>query len=296
MRPHGAHGLPSPASGMVPAAGVTGENGSEGRIAMTVTAENVQEAVRGGLANTPEDFQALLARIKRDHDTHQRETLTGLAGLDDPQLWRELLGFLATNTWRGQHMPLARTGITHDIHRLFVQAFGQPLHSRRVAIREAMQQPSARLRALAATLAAEQHDREAVPAAIALLSDSHPEVRIAAAHVIQAVPDPAAIDGLLHNMEERDYGVRSSAVAALRAIGQPALQALLRRLIDRPCGIDFRMAAGHVLHWLAVGADPAAVRDLADALHNSASGVTVPVAADRLLHGHGRRGEAKTVA
>jgi hypothetical protein len=293
VRPHGAHGLPLPASGVSPAAGRTGESERQGRSTMTVTAESSREAERVALAGAPEDFQALLARIKRDHDTHQLETLTNLARLDDPQLWRDLLGYLATNTWRGQHMPISRTGITHDIHRLFVQPFGHPTHNRRVAIRQAMHQPSARWRALAATMAAELRDREAVPMAIALLRDPHPEVRIAAARVIQAVPDPAAVDALLHNMEERDYGVRSSAVSAMRAIGRPALQALLRRLIDRPCGSDLKMAAGHALHWLAVGADPMAVRALAEALHSPASGVTVPVAADRLLHSHG---EAETMA
>lgn len=263
---------------------------------MTLLSESVQEAEQGALAGNPEDVHAFLARIKRDHDAHRLDTLTSLARLDDPQLWRDLLGYLASNTWRGQHMPIARTGITHDIHRVFVQPFGQSLQNRRAAIREAMQQSSARLRALGATMAAELRDREAVPAAIALLGDPHPEVRIAAARVIQAVPDPAAVDGLLHNMEVRDYGVRSSAVSAMRAIGRPALQALLRRLIDRPCSSDLKMAAGHALHWLAIGADPAAVRALAEALHSSASGVTVPVAANHLLHSSDRYDGAATRA
>jgi hypothetical protein len=261
---------------------------------VTATAGGVEELVRGALAGDLDAVHALLAQVKRDHDTHQTETLAALARLDEPVLWQDLLGYMAWNTWRGQHMPLGRSGIAHDLHRLFVQSFGQPQEHRRAAVRAALHQPSARLRALAATLAAELRDREAVPAAIALLDDPHPEIRIAAAHVLQAVPDPAAVDALLRNMEERDYGVRSSAVAAMRAIGRPALVALLRRLIDRPCSSDFKIAAGHALHWLAVGADPGAVAALAHALQSPASGVTVPVAADRVLQSCGRQSAPST--
>lgn len=251
---------------------------------VTATAGGVEELLRGALAGDMEAVHALLAQVKRDHGAHQTETLVTLARLDEPVLWHDLLGYLAGNTWRGQHLPLDRSGITPDIHRLFVQSFGQPQHHRRAAVRAALHSPSARVRTVAAMLAAESRDREAVPAAIALLADPHPEVRIAAAHILQAVPDPAAVDALLRNMEERDYGVRSSAVAAMRAIGRPALLALLRRLIDRPCSSDFKIAVGHALHWLAVGADPTAVTALVQALRSPASGVTVPVAADRLLH------------
>lgn len=250
----------------------------------TETANDVAALGRRALTGALEAVHALLAQVAREHDAHQTDALATLARLDEPVLWNDFLGYLAGNTWRGQHMPIARSGVTLDLRRLFVQSFGQPMQRRRTAVREALQQPSARLRALAASLAAEVRDREALPTALALLSDPHPEVRIAAARVIQAVPDVTAVDALLRNMEERDYGVRSSAVAAMRAIGRPALLALLRRLIERPCGSDFKIAVSHALHWLAVGADPTAIAALVAALRSPASGVAVPVAADRILH------------
>jgi HEAT repeat protein len=250
---------------------------------ITATADRVEELAQRAMAGEMSAVQALLAQIKRDHDAHQLETLTAIARLDEPALWRDLLDYLATNTWRGRHLPAAAAGVTQDLHRLFVQPFGQPRRQRRAAVREVLLQPPPQRRVLAATLAAELHDREAVPAAVTLLSDHHAEVRIAAARIIQAVPDASAVDALLQNMEERDYGVRSSAVAAMRAIGCPALLALLHRLIERPCGSDFKIAVGHALHWLAVGVEPAAVVALAAALRSPASGVAVPVAADRIL-------------
>jgi hypothetical protein len=250
---------------------------------VTATTDAVEELAERALAGEMGAIHTLLAQVKRDHDAHQPATLAALARLDEPVFWHDLLSYLATNTWRGHHMPAVGAGIAHDFHQLFVQPFGQSRQHRRAAVRAALLQPPARRRVLAATLAAELYDREAVPAAVTLLSDLHPEVRIAAARIIQAVPDPSAVDALLQNMDECDYGVRSSAVAAMRAIGRPALLALLHRLLERPCGGDFRVAVGHALHWLAVGVDPVAVSALAEALRSSASGVAVPVAADRIL-------------
>jgi hypothetical protein len=74
------------------------------------------------------------------------------------------------------------------------------------------------------------------------------------------------------------------------------LQALLHRLIAQPCGADFRMAAGHALHWLALGADPVLVGSLAKALRSSAPGVAVPVAADTLLQWSRQHSEAMLTA
>lgn len=239
----------------------------------------VQRAVDGDRAAAHELFGALW----RDHLSHDDRIARTLARLDHPAFWELLLPFMAGEGWQGQHLPIREFGLVHDLQRLFIQPYGQPLARRQAAVRTALEARSSHLRATAATVAAKQRSRAALPALEELLRDPYPEVRIAAAHALAAMPDADAIDALLSNMGERDFGVRLSAAEALRAVGRPALPVLLHHLIEHRLSPAFREAAVHALPQLTLGADTADVNALLNALRGTASGVAVPVAADKLL-------------
>lgn len=97
------------------------------------------------------------------------------------------------------------------------------------------------------------------------------------------MPDLRAIEPLLDHMSAGDTGARRAAADALCAIGLPCLPPLLTRLIAQPTTAVFRTAAAHVVPHLSVGANHEDVSALERALHGTAPGVTVPVAAHRIL-------------
>jgi len=243
----------------------------------------IEGVVRRALAGDRRAARALFVAIERDHGAHRISTIATLARIDEPALWTSLLAFLAGGGWQGIPIPPPSYAVARDLQRVFVEPFGQPLLGRHRVVCEGLNSPSARIRALAATLAVKQHNEGAAPYLVALLSDIHPDVRIAASHALQAMPDPESIEPLTNNMFAPDLGVRAAAADALRAIGPAALPAVLRHLIQDRLTPAFRQAAVRALPYLAAGADPADVNDLIESLRGTAAGAAVPVKADHLL-------------
>lgn len=249
----------------------------------TITTDQIEGLVNNATAGDRHAARRLFAAIGHEHYRHQDAVLETLARLDNAAFWDELVLFLGGQGWHGQRMPTPHFGIAHELYRLFVQAFGQPLTLRQRAVRTALDHRLPVVRALACTLAGRQRSAACVPRLGELLNDAHPEVRIAAAHALTSMPDAANIATLLRNMDDRDFGVRWASVEALCALGRPALAPLLHCLIENRLSPAFRETAAHAIPVLALGADSSAINALMNALHGTAAGAAVPVAADRLL-------------
>jgi hypothetical protein len=249
----------------------------------TMLEGDVEGLTERALAGDAAAARGLITAVERAHGEHQSSVLQTLARLDYPVLWRDLLVYLAGKGWPGYHLPAPTSAVQQELQRLFVVSFGQPFLNRQEEVRAALRADSAPVRLLAAQLAGKQRDRVAIPALLPLLRDPSLDVRIAAAHALQAMPDLRAIEPLLDQLTTGDTGARRAAADALCAIGLPALPPLLTRLVRLPTTAVFRLAAAHVIPHLAVGAKPTDVWALEQALRETASGVTVPVAAHRLL-------------
>lgn len=259
---------------------------------MAAAEERIEGIARRAVSGDRHAARELLAAVGADHAAQRDDSLREIARLDDPELWKLLLWYLAGEGWHGQHMPLPQFGVVHDLHHGFIRPYDQPFTHRLAVLRATLHERSARLRSLAAATLGRLHDRASILALVDLLRDPYPEVRIAAAHALQSMPDASGIEDLLNNMAERDFGVRWAAADALRAIGQPALEPLLHELVAHRVTPAFRETAAHVIPPLALTADPVYVNALVDALQRPAAGATVPVAADRLLQWYRRQAAA----
>lgn len=249
----------------------------------TFTIDQIEGLVNNATAGDRHAARRLFAAIGHEHYRHQDAILETLARLDSAALWEQLLLFLSGQGWHGHRMPTPHFGIATELYRLFVQSFGQPLTLRQRAVCTALDHRLPVVRALASTLAGRQRNVACVPRLSELLHDAYPEVRIAAAHALTTMPNAANIPTLLQNMEDRDFGVRWASVEALCAVGRPALAPLLHYLIENRLSPAFRETAAHAVPVLALGAEANDINALMNALHGTAAGAAVPVAADRLL-------------
>ena len=112
----------------------------------------------------------------------------------------------------------------------------------------------------AALLAGRLGLHDAAPRIRALLNDSNPQIRLAAAQALALLKDPAAIAPLTQFCTDADPALRLAAVDALAACQQPPLaDAFTPLLHDKDAGVR-----AHALAWAAGNA--AAVPELLQAL------------------------------
>jgi len=93
----------------------------------------------------------------------------------------------------------------------------------------------------------------AIPALLAVLTDSNGNARWQAAKALSQIHDPDTATDLMNAMEDDDFGVRWLAAEGLIAMGPASLGAVLQGLISCFGSIRMRDGARHVLHALADG-------------------------------------------
>jgi HEAT repeat protein len=120
--------------------------------------------------------------------------------------------------------------------------------------------------------------------AIEVLDNSENDLtkREEAARFLEDNPSENAIQRLIKALTDDDFGVRWAASTALSKLGDPAIPALLKTLME-DTSPRMRESAYHVLHyndsqWVRMHSKP-----LMDAIKNIACDVTTPKAAYQML-------------
>lgn len=99
-----------------------------------------------------------------------------------------------------------------------------------------------------------QSDRRAITPLLSHLSTTDDAyVRVWAAIALGNLGATEAIDALVQMLHEREFNLRAAASDALQAIGEPAVEALLRVLRDRDADHGWRRSSCYVLGGVAGG-------------------------------------------
>ena len=142
--------------------------------------------------------------------------------------------------------------------------------------------PVTRERACRALVAA---GRAAVPALIAMLTDSVDHARREAARALSRIHDPASAPAMVAALEDDLPGVRWLAGEGLIALGREGLIPLFRALIAQSDSVRLRQGAHHVVHALAGGEYAPRLAPVLQALEGPEPISAIPVAAFNALKG-----------
>ena len=71
--------------------------------------------------------------------------------------------------------------------------------------------------------------------------------RVEAVHSLASNSEPRTLESLIHALEDADSGVHWAAAHELAAMGEPALDAVLHALFQRPGSLLLRLGVLHVL-------------------------------------------------
>ena len=126
---------------------------------------------------------------------------------------------------------------------------------------------------------------ESVEQAEAVLKDpdKHEEVRVHAAQFLAESGTEEAAELLVMALDDDDYGVHWAASEGLAAMGDSALPALLRGLVQADCSPRVLHGAKHAFHTNASPVVREETKGIVAAMHGSSQSISIMQAANELM-------------